>query len=126
MEGLTILYSSQEVAGHGFNSVVFWILVATFVLLGFGISIPLFIQETSSVRKGVAWGCFFGAMISIFGVAIADLFATVTTPIYETHYACIIDYNVINQEEFENMYEIVEQKDKMYIIREREIAYDND
>lgn len=119
MEGLTILYSSQEIAGHGFNSVAFWILVAMFVLLGFGISIPLFIHETSSVRKGVAWGCFFGAMISIFGVIIADLFATVTTPIYETHYACIIDYNVINQEEFENMYEIVEQKDKMYVIRER-------
>jgi hypothetical protein len=47
-----------------------------------------------------------------------------SAPIYETHYACTIDYNIINQEEFESTYEIVEQKDKMYIIRER--CNDND
>ena len=126
MEGLTILYSSQEVAGHGFNSVVFWICLVAFILLGFGISIPVFIYELSNVRKGVAWGCFCGTMISIFGALMSLLFATMSAPVYETHYACTIDYNVIDQDEFENTYEIVEQKDRMYIIREREIAYDND
>lgn len=104
MEGLTILYSSQEIAGHGFNSVAFWIGLAAFVLLGFGISIPAFIYELSNVRKGVAWGCLCGAIISIFGALISSLLANISAPVYETHYACTIDYKVINQEEFENTY----------------------
>jgi hypothetical protein len=53
MEGLTILYSSQKIVGHGFNSVAFCICLAVFVFLSFGISISAFIYELSNIKKGV-------------------------------------------------------------------------
>ena len=117
MEGLTILYSEKYVAGHEFDLTVFLILSAMFILAAFIICIMFFVHECNTKKEGVVWGCLVATIISIISSRLSALIAS--QPIYKDQYACTIDFNIIDQEEYENAYEIVEQKGTMYIIRDR-------
>ena len=119
MEGLNILFAEKYMAGHGFDLTAFLILSAVFTIFTFIVSICVFVHECSTKKEGVAWGCFAATLVSIFLIALSALIAAISQPIYKDQYACTIDFNVIDQEEFQSKYEIVETKGTMYIIRER-------
>lgn len=119
MEGLTILYAEKYMVGHGFDLTMFLILSAVFTLAAFIACIWSFVYECNTKKAGVAWGCFAATLTSIVLIGLSALIAAVSQPIYKDQYACTIDFNVIDQEEFQSKYEIIETKGTIYIIRER-------
>ena len=119
MEGLTILYAEKYMAGHGFDLTAFLILSAVFTIFAFIAFIWAFVRECNTKKEGVAWGCLGATLTSIFLIALSALIAAISQPIYKNQYACTIDFNIIDQEEFQSKYEIVETKGTVYIIRER-------
>ena len=119
MEGLTILYAEKYMAGHGFDLTAFLILSTVFILAAFIACIGVFVHECNTKKEGVAWGCFAATLTSIVLIGLSALLAYASQPIYKDQYACTIDFNIIDQEEFQSKYEIVETKGTMYIIRER-------
>lgn len=119
MEGLTILYAEKYMAGHGFDLTMFLILSAVFTLAAFIAFIWAFVRECNTKKEGVAWGCLGATLTSIFLIGLSALIAAVSQPIYKDQYACTIDFNVIDQEEFQSKYIITETKGNIYIIREK-------
>lgn len=119
MEGLAILYAEKYMAGHGFDLTAFLILSTVFTVAAFITCIWAFVRECNTKKEGVTWGCFAATLISICLIAMSALIAAISQPIYKDQYACTIDFNVIDQEEFQSKYEIIETKGTVYIIRER-------
>ena len=119
MEGLTILYSEKYMAGHEFDLTAFLILSAVFTVAAFIAFIWTFVYECNTKKEGVAWGCLAATLTSIVLIGLSALIAAISQPIYKDQYACTIDFNVIDQEEFQSKYEIIETKGTVYIIRER-------
>lgn len=119
MEGLTILYAEKYMAGHGFDLTAFLILSAVFTIFAFIAFIWAFVRECNTKKEGVAWGCLGATLTSIFLIALSALIAAISQPIYKDQYACTIDFNIIDQEEFQSKYIITETKGNIYIIREK-------
>ena len=119
MEGLNILFAEKYRAGNGFDLTLFLILSAVLTIAAFIIFIWLFVYECNTKKEGIVSGCLAGSLISLVLIAISAVIATVSQPIYKNQYACTIDFNIIDQEEFQSKYEIVETKGTMYIIREK-------
>ena len=119
MEGLTILYAERYTAGHGFDLTAFLILSAVFTVTAFITCIWAFVRECNTKKEGVTWGCLTATLVSIFLIALSAVTAYISQPIYKEQYACTIDFNVIDQEEFQSRYEIVETKGTIYIIKEK-------
>lgn len=119
MEGLTILYAEKYMAGHGFDLTAFLILSAVFTVAAFIAFIWTFVYECNTKKEGVAWGCLAATLTSIVLIGLSALIAAISQPIYKDQYACTIDFNVIDQEEFQSKYIITETKGNIYIIREK-------
>ena len=119
MEGLTILYAEKYVAGHGFDLKMFLILSVVFTIVSFIACIWFFIYECSNRKEAITWGCFAATITSIFLIALNAIIAYVSQPIYKDQYACTINFNTIDQEEFQSKYIIIETKGNIYIVREK-------
>lgn len=118
MNGIEILASEEvavEWASWSWSS--FWIGVA----IAFAVSLIagfIFACQEDDIFAGlIMFGCMLIGVGSVLGVAFGK---KVVEPIkYETHYKVIVDESV-SMTEFNEKYEMLEQEDKIYTVRERE------
>jgi hypothetical protein len=116
LDGINVLY--QEEVQILQTHLHWWFIIV--VLIGFVTMIAIFLllDELLAAPEIVTKAA---AIIWVFVVIFfCSKWCIETDTTYETHYGVTIDDNV-KQNEFNKKYEIVEQKDKFYIIKERTV-----
>lgn len=114
LDGITILYQEEEQILHSHINGWFF----SMILVAFVVSIGIYLlfdelldaPEIATKTAIIIWtvvAIFFGIK---WGVKVDKT--------YETHYGVTVDDSV-KQNEFNEKYEIIEQKGKFYIIKER-------
>lgn len=117
MTGVEILSTSEVVTETAYNSFVVWSTVGVIMLIAIivGIILSFKVQDAP---------LFFLCLLS--GILISLIAGAVTTSItstpvaYETRYKVTINDSVL-MNEFNDKYEILDQEDRIYTIRERVI-----
>ena len=114
LDGITVLYQEEEQIFHTHNH--WWLIIVIFVAFIVMIGIVLLFDElldaTEIVTK-TAVVCWI-AVVIVFGIK----WCIEIDETSEVHYGVTINDNV-KQNEFNEKYEIIEQKGKFYIIKER-------
>lgn len=110
MEGITILATEAVTLG-----VPFWVapLVGCITFILVLITLAIVSQETDTFDWGL--GAICGILVTIFFLGLS-----VGTYKEETHYSMTID-ETVSFVEFNEQYEVVDQKGDIYIVREKEV-----
>ena len=115
MEGITVLATNIITATHPILSSIFFIIV---ILLGISFLIIVtgsLLEHDTTMTIGA-----FGLIISLLILVLCFPIAAATqVPDYNT-YEVILDDSV-SMNEFMEKYEVLEQRDKIYVIKEKEI-----
>lgn len=117
MTGIEILASQKVATDWAYDWAVFWITACVVMMIFVAIGILVAIQECNVVYFFIIF--LFGTILSFLGGCGA---ASITgTPIaYETQYKVTIS-DEVSMNEFLDKYEIVDQEDKIYTIREKNL-----
>lgn len=108
MEGITIL-AEKQIEIFGFHSVAAWITVAICVAISVGLGIWL------SIDNAYEW--WQGVIMTVICAIIGLGFGFIIPVGYETVYEVTIDESV-SMTEFLEQYEIIEQRGRIFTIRE--------
>ena len=118
MNGIEILASEEvAIAWETWNWIAFWVVVATFFILGLILGLAFGMQEAD-------FGVFLSVFLTTFLVGSAIFGPTAgfgihgTPTEYETQYKVTIS-DEVNFNEFTEQYEIIDQEGKIYTVRER-------
>ncbi len=116
LDGITVLYQEevQILDTHLHWWFIIVILVAFIAMIALFLLFDELLDAPEIVTKTVT---IIGVFVVIF---FCNKWCVEIDETYETHYGVTIDDNV-KQNEFNKKYEIIEQKDKFYIIKERTI-----
>lgn len=114
LDGITILYQEEVQILH--THIHWWFIIVVFIALVAMMGIVLLFDELLDAPEIVTKTALIIWIIVVTFFSIKWCVKTDTT--YETHYGVTIDDNV-KQNEFNEKYEIVEQKDNFYIIKEK-------
>lgn len=115
MEGITILATNVVTATHPILSSIFFIIV---ILLGISFLIAV-IGSLLEHDNTMAIGAFGLVILLLVLILCFPINAATQVPDYNT-YEVILDDSV-SMNEFMEKYEVLEQRDKIYVIKEKEI-----
>lgn len=118
MSGVEILaFEEVACAWESWNWSSFWIGVAIAFILSLVAGFIFACQEADIFAGLLMFGCMLIGVGSLLGIILGKEFVDPTE--YETHYKVTVDESV-SMTEFNEKYEVLEQEDKIYIVRERE------
>lgn len=115
MSGVEILSTSEVVAETTFNSTAVWITVGVIMLIAIIVGIIISFKAQDACLFFLC--LLLGILISLIAGAVTT--SITSTPVaYETRYKVTINDSVL-MNEFNDKYEILDQEDRIYTIRER-------
>lgn len=116
MNGITIL-AEQQSEIFGFHNVAFWITVAICAAIFLALGIYLSVEGCFGWCGSVLFIALFIALGFLCGAMLGIVIANCVPTGYETIYEVVIDESV-SMTEFLERYEIIEQRGKIFTIRE--------
>jgi hypothetical protein len=118
MSGVEILSTSEVVAETTFSSTAVWVTIGITMLIA--IIVGIWLTHATQYTASFFICILLGMLMSLLTGACAVV-ATSTPVAYETHYKVTINDSVV-MNEFNDKYEILDQEDKIYTIRERVVG----
>lgn len=116
LDGITVLYQEEEQIFH--THIHWWFIIVLFIAFIAMIAIGLLFDELLVAPEIITKAAMIIWVIIV--IFFSCKWCLEVDETYETHYGVTIDDNV-KQNEFNEKYEIIEQKDKFYIIKEKTI-----